>query len=67
MNLNKCNCVLLKGGFKKYVDFLYPFIIYYCKPGVGKLRKVVLKGKSAAREPVNFLNGMRPAKESFAY
>ena len=37
--------------------------------GVGKLRHAgrlrPAKGKSAAREHVNFLNGMRPAKEKF--
>ena len=37
--------------------------------GVGKLRPAgqlrPTKGKSAAREQVIFLNGMRPAKENF--
>ena len=39
------------------------------KPGVGKLRPAgqlrPLKGKSAAREHVLFLNGMRPANKNF--
>ena len=40
-----------------------------CISAVGKLRPagqlLPAKGKSAAREQVIFLNGMRPAKENF--
>ena len=41
----------------------------HSKTGVGELRPAgqlrLAKGKSAAREHVIFLNGMRPAKENF--